>query len=101
MFHFTAVEKLAVRSNLARRRNNLGAKLGWGLAGYLHRPSMCITRYTSVHNVCFSLTCDTIHKGGEHGDLNLASFPGSLFRILSCSFGEKAARQNPEQRAWE
>ena len=73
MFHFTAVEKLAVRSNLARRRNNLGAKLGWGLAGYLHRPSMYITRYTSVHNVCFSLTCDTIHKGGEHLNLIISS----------------------------
>ena len=28
--------------------------------------------------------------------------PGSLFWILSCSFGEKseAPRQNPEQRTW-
>ena len=31
----------------------------------------------------------------------LALFPGSLFRILSRRFGEKSARQNPEQRAWE
>lgn len=35
------------------RRNNLGAKLGWGLAGYFHRPSMCIILVVSCPQCMF------------------------------------------------
>ena len=48
--------------------------------------------------------CETyiLHSGRlRQGIQSLASNPGFLFQILSCSFGfSKAVRQNPEWKAW-